>query len=199
MRHTSLLKRTGTGALTLVALVVTGTPFAARLGAQITEVARTPVAETAQLTFGYRCDDRFVIRNDGAKPVDLEYAIEKGTEHTKLTLGSRELVELDSKSKDPMELWMDGKLIAKAIKEKRSCKDVAGSASVLVAPLEVQTNERDQPQYATRGYPFYDPFLYGYGYGYGYYGAFGYRPFYAGFVGVQIIIGGRRGPGRRGR
>jgi hypothetical protein len=198
MHHTTRLKRPGTGSIALIAFALTGAPFAARLDAQITEVGRTPVAETAQLTFGYRCDDRFVIRNDGARPVDLEYAVEKGTEHTKLTLGSRELVELDSKSKDPMELWMDGKLIAKAIKEKRSCKDVAGSASVLVAPLEVQTNERDQQQaYRGGAYPFYDPFFYGY---YGYYGAFGYRPFYAGFVGVPIIIGGRgRGPGRRGR
>ena len=56
---------------------------------------------------------------------------------------SRELVELESKSNATMELWMNGKLIAKAEKEKRSCKDVAGNASVLVAPLEVQSNDRN--------------------------------------------------------
>jgi hypothetical protein len=148
------------------------------------------------LTFGYRCDDRFVIRNDGNRPVSLEYGVEKGSEHIKLELGARELVELNSKSKDPLELWMDGKLIAKAMKEKRSCKNVAGSASVLVAPLEVQTNDRDQrPTYSAGFGPYYDPWMFGY---YGYNSAFGFRPFYSGFVGVPIIIGGRgRGPGRR--
>ena len=45
------------------------------LQAQITEVARAPITEMAQLTFGHRCDDRFVIRNDGNKPVDLEYGL----------------------------------------------------------------------------------------------------------------------------
>lgn len=183
------------------ALAVSSAVFTARLDAQITEVARTPIAEAAQLTFGYRCDDRFVIRNDGNKPVDLEYAVEKGNEHTKLTLGARELVELDSKSKEAMELWMDGKLIAKAMKEKRSCKDVAGTASILVAPLEVATNDRDDNRDNNRrgfGFgvsPFYDPFMYG-GYPYGFYG---YRPFYNPYFGSTIIIGGgvRGAPRRR--
>jgi hypothetical protein len=174
-----------------LAAAVATTAFTTRADAQITEVARTPVADVAELTFGYRCDDRFVIRNDGARSVELEYALEKGNEHTKLTLGAREVVELDSKSKDAMELWMGGKLIAKAMKEKRSCKDVAGSASVLVAPLEVQeSNPRDDRRYYGAG-PFGDPWMYGY-YGYS---AFGFRPFYSGYVGIPIVIGG----GGRGR
>ena len=159
------------------------------LQAQITEVARAPITEMAQLTFGHRCDDRFVIRNDGNKPVDLEYALEKGTEHTKLSLGARELVELESPSKAAMELWMDGKLIARAMKEKRACKDVQGNASVAIAPLEVQTNnDRDDgPAYRAGLYPYYDPFMYS---SFGYYGSFGFSPFYRGFRGVPIIIGG---------
>src|SRR6187399_2539936 len=71
---------------------------------QITEVSRTPIASAAQLTFGYLCDDRFVIRNDDTKPVDLEYGLEKGTTHTKLTLSARESVELSSKSRNAIEL-----------------------------------------------------------------------------------------------
>ena len=66
----------------------------APLRAQITEVARTPIADAAQVTFGYVCDDRFMIRNDGTKPIDLEYGLEKGTEHTRITLNAREAVEL---------------------------------------------------------------------------------------------------------
>lgn len=177
------------------ASVVAATMFAAPVDAQITEVGRTPVADIAQLTFGYRCDDRFVIRNDGAASVTLAYAVEKGNEHTPLTLGARELVELESKSKSAMELWMDGKLIAKAEKERRSCKDVAGSASVLVAPLEVTSTTDNRSTYRSSAYPFFDPWMYGY---YGYYGGLGFRPFYSGFVGVPIVIGGRGGV-RRGR
>lgn len=174
----------------LVALAVGNVAFAPAVRAQIMEVARTPIAETAQLTFGYRCDDRFVIRNDGTNAVNVEYGLEKGNEHIKLALGARELVELDSKSGSAMELWMDSKLIARAIKEKRSCKDIPGSASVLVAPLEVQVSEREQRATFGVGFsPFYDPWMLGY---YGSYGAFGYRPFYRGFVGVPLIIGGTR-------
>ena len=90
----------------LLAIAVTATPVVAR--AQITEVGRTPVADVSELTFGYRCDDRFVIRNDGNRPVELAYAVEKGTEHIPVTLGARELLELESKSKDALELWMGG-------------------------------------------------------------------------------------------
>lgn len=177
------------------ATVVATTMLAIPVDAQVTEVGRTPVADIAQLTFGYRCDDRFVIRNDGAAPIALAYAVEKGTEHTPITLGARELVELESKSKAALELWMDGKLIAKAEKEKRSCKDVAGSASVLVAPLEVTSTTDNRSTFRTSAYPFFDPWMYGY---YGYYGGLGFRPFYSGFVGVPIVIGGRSGV-RRGR
>lgn len=170
---------------------------AAPLHAQITEVARTPIADAAQITFGYLCDDRFVIRNDGTKPIDLEYGLEKGTEHTRLTLGARESVELASPSKAPMELWMDGKLIAKALKERRSCRDVqGGNSAVTVVPPNVQSNEpRHVTNVYTYGppYPFYDPWAFGL------YGSFTYRPYYSRLsVAFPIVIGGGRG-GPRGR
>lgn len=170
---------------------------AGSLGAQITEVSRTPIADAAQITFGYLCDDRFVIRNDGTKPIDLEYGLEKGNEHTRLSLSARESVELASPSKAPIELWMDGKLIAKALKEKRSCRDVQGNTAVTVNAPEVQTKT---PSHVTNvyqygpPYPFYDPWAFGL------YSSFRYRPYYSGVtVTFPIVIGGRgggRGPGR---
>lgn len=168
------------------------------LQAQVTEVARSPIAEVAQLTFGHRCDDRFVIRNDGTKPVELEYAVVKQGQHYKLSLGAREQIELESKSKEAMELWMDGKLVATADKEKRSCKGMPGNASVAIAPLEVpDTDRNDRPAYRYGpGGPWgpYDPWVGGY-----YYGGIGMRPFYSAYIGVPIVIGrgGRGGP--RGR
>jgi hypothetical protein len=188
MKHMTMLVATTLG------FVVSSASLAARLDAQITEVARTPIADAAQLTFGYLCDDRFVVRNDGTKPIDLEYGVEKGSEHTKLTLNARESVELASPSKAPVELWMDGKLIAKALKEKRSCKQVQGNASVTVTPLEVATNTPARAGYAYGPpYPFFDPWYFGF------YGSpFAFRPYYSGLVAYPIIVG-RRGGGRRGR
>ncbi|MBW7932303.1 MAG: hypothetical protein H3C62_01565 [Gemmatimonadaceae bacterium] len=184
-----ILRTTSAAALGIVA----GAAFwAAPLRAQITEVSRTPIADAAQVTFGYVCDDRFVIRNDGTKPIDLEYGLEKGNEHTRITLNAREEVELNSPSKASMELWMDGKLIARAMKEKRSCKEVMGNSSVTVNEPDVQTR---QPTHVTNvytgwgpPYPFYDPWAFGL------YGSFGYyRPYYPGVrVSFPIIIGRSR-------
>jgi len=185
----------------LLALALGSLTMTSRASAQVSVLARTAIDDAVHVTFGQLCEDRFVIRNDGTKPVDLEYAVEKGTEHTTLTLNARELVELESKAKEPLELWIGGKLVAKAVKEKRACKDVQGNASVLVAPLEVaSTAKDDRGAFAnTRGFPYYDPFMYGAGFGFGgLYGGYGFRPFYTGFVGVPIIIGGgSRGGGRR--
>ena len=180
-----------------LAMLVLSASAGLTLGAQVTEVVRRPIADIAHLTFGSLCEDKFVIRNDGPNPVNVEYAVEKGTEHSRLTLNGREQVELESKSREALELWMDGKLVAKAEKEGRKCRDVQGNASVAVAPLEVASTEaRDDSRRNNMrlgvgvgyGYPFYDPW-------YGPYGAYGwgYRPFYSGFYGVPIIIGGRGG------
>ena len=186
----------------LLALALGSLTVSTRASAQIAVVSRASIDDAVQVTFGQLCEDRFVIRNDGAKPVDLEYAVEKGTEHTKLTLNARELVELESQAKEPLELWIGGKLVAKAEKEKRACKDVQGNASVLVAPLEVAAIAKDSRNANARGYSYYDPFMYGAGFGYGGFGlgGFGYRPFYTGFVGTPIIVrGGVRGGGGRRR
>lgn len=183
------MKNLRMSALTALGLAAGVALAASPLRAQITEVSRTPIADAAQVTFGYVCDDRFMIRNDGTKPIDLEYGLEKGTEHTRITLNARESVELASPSKAAMELWMDGRLIAQAVKERRSCKDVVGNAQVSVSGPDVQTRE---PRHVTNiytawgpPYPFYDPWAFGF------YGTFGVRPYYSGVhVAFPIIIGG---------
>jgi len=191
------MKNLRTSALAALGIAAGAVLAATPLRAQITEVARTPIADAAQVTFGYLCDDRFIIRNDGTKPIDLEYGLEKGTEHSRLTLNARESVELASPSKATMELWMDGKLIARALKERRSCQDVQGGSAVTVSPPNVQTNA---PTHVTNvytygpPYPFYDPWAFGL------FGSFGYRPYYSGVrVSFPIVIGGhsRRGGHRR--
>lgn len=163
--------------------------------AQVTEVARTPIMDGARITFGYLCDDRFVIRNDGDKGVTLEYAIEKGNEHTTLQVNAHEVVELNSKSRNAMELWMDGKLVAKAQKDKRGCKDIPGNGAVTVTPLEVDDRSdrnRDYSRYAFgSAFGWYDPF----GFRYSRFGAWGGYPYYSTIIRVPVFInrGGPRG------
>lgn len=203
MRHTRSLARARASvmprAVVAVALATLAQTSVAQ--AQIADVTRSAVADISRLTFGQLCEDRFIVRNDGARAIDAELAVAKSGEHTKVPLGPHEQVEFSSKSKDNVELWVDGKLVATAEKEKRSCKDIQGNASVAVAPLEVAQTDKDKtPRYAN--YPFYDPWfygLYGPGFGYGYgYGALGWRaPYYTGFVGVPIVVGGRGGGRRR--
>lgn len=180
--------------LPVLAMLLAGSRIAQ---AQIADVTRSAVADISRLTFGQLCEDRFIVRNDGAQPVDLELGVAKSGEHTKISIGAHEQVEFSSKGKQDVELWVGGKLVATAEKEKRSCKDIQGNASVAVAPLEVTQSEKDRtPRYAN--YPFFDPWFYGlYGPGFGFgYGALGWRaPLYTGFVGVPIVVsrGGRGG------
>jgi hypothetical protein len=187
--------RVPAGASRLAVLSVASVLLAHSAGAQITELTRSPVSEVARLTFGYLCDDTFLLRNDGTKEVNAELGVNKGTEHTRVALAAHEQVQFTSKSKEDVELWVDGKLVAKAEKDKRGCKDVQGNAAVAVAPLDVNTNEKEGRSRYTN-YPFYDPWFYGMfgpGWGYGAYAGLGYRPYYTGFVGVPIIVGGRGG------
>jgi hypothetical protein len=171
--------------LTTVALgLVAGSAlFGASLQAQIAEVSRTAIADQAQITFGYLCDDRFVIRNDGTKPITLAYGLEKGNEHTSITMNAREEVELASKSKASMELWMDGKVIARAEKDKVSCKDVVGSAAANVTPLNPGKADGSQRVVFGPAYPFYDPWYFGF-----YGSTLMYRPYLYGGINVPIII-----------
>lgn len=186
--------------LTVLACALVGTSGTLRAQEQVTEVSRTPIADATQITFGYLCDDRFIIRNDDTKPVELEYSLEKGNAHTKLMLNGRETVELASKSKAAMELWKDGKMVAKAKRENRSCKDVQGNGAVTVTPLEVASNDQGRARYPY-GYDyrfasgFYDPWGYG---GYGFYSGYGLRPGFVSYIRYPVIVA-RRGGGRRGR
>ena len=48
-----------------LALALVSASTGVTLGAQVTEVARRPIADIAHLTFGSLCEDKFVVRNDG--------------------------------------------------------------------------------------------------------------------------------------
>ncbi len=151
-----------------MALLAAGTmAVAARLPAQDITVTSRTQPDAAKVTFGYLCDDRFVIRNDGTDPVNLQYGLHDGTQLTGITVQPSESVELSSRTNASVELWKDGTRIATAPKEQRSCADVNaasvnaenlnGGGGVTVAqPLVVTT--ATGPTYVYSAYPYYwDP------------------------------------------
>src|SRR5262245_53074357 len=93
------------------------------LGAQtVREGARTQL-DAANITFGYVCDDRFIVRNDGKEPVRLEYGLDKNNQRTSLELEGRESVELLLSTSDQLNLLMNGEGIATARREYRDCDE----------------------------------------------------------------------------
>ena len=94
-----------------MALLAAGTMALASRGLaaqDITVTSRTQPEGAAQVTFGYVCDDRFVIKNDGAQSVNLEYGLHDGAQLTGITVQPGESVQLSSRSNASFELWKDG-------------------------------------------------------------------------------------------
>lgn len=85
---------------------------------------------TVQLAFGYECDDRFLVRNDGAQSVTVEYGVPGAQQRSSLDLKGNESVELASTTNEPLELWVAGKLVATERKGNRPCAAAAADAQV---------------------------------------------------------------------
>jgi hypothetical protein len=103
----------GALALSLVAAVAPRQP----LSAQATQVGQDQV----QLAFGYKCDDRFVVRNDGAQAVTIEYGVTGAERRSSLFLKGKDAVEISSAASDPLELWVNGKIVATERKGNVAC------------------------------------------------------------------------------
>ncbi|MBU6365953.1 MAG: hypothetical protein KJT01_07065, partial [Gemmatimonadetes bacterium] len=164
---------------------------AGALRAQVTDLTRTAVADVRRLTFGQLCEDRFLLRNDGDREVAGALAVAGAGEQVPYTLAAHEQLEFSARGKGDVELWVEGKLVARAERQKRSCKDVQGNAAVAVAPLEVTPSEKDG-RATWAGYPYYDPWFlgpWGAGWGMGAWGGLGGWGPYRGFVGVPIVVG----------
>jgi hypothetical protein len=206
-------KLAGLGAL---ALTATSAAFGNPLRAQAPQGAR----EQVQLAFGYECDDRFLVRNDGAQAVDVEYTVQGAPARSKLHLNAKESAEMSSVSSNPVELWVNGKLVATERKGNRACATapVQSSQDVVVRPIEPREGavySEGAPVYTAPPvvvvaprpyygydpyYPYYDPYYYG-----GFRSSFSVvLPFYSGYsrvgYGGRFVTRGRPFVGRgRGR
>ena len=101
---------------------------------QVREGARSSHGE-AQVTFGYVCDDRFVVQNDGDETVKLEYGLDRSDDRTPLTLKGKESVELLLSTTDELNLMADGKVIATAHNEGRECDEERPRVVVVRRPI----------------------------------------------------------------
>lgn len=110
----------------VLALMLTA---AAALGAQ--------QAAGVQLAFGYRCGDRFLVKNDGDQPVSLEWKTTGSQDRSQLTLGAHESREIASASSDAVELWLNGKVIATEPKGNKPCGQAADAGSPVAGPTVV--------------------------------------------------------------
>jgi hypothetical protein len=164
--------------------------------------------QTVQLAFGYECGDRFLVRNDGANPVSIEYASAGSEDRSQLHLNGKQTIEIASAQDGNLELWVGGKVVASEPKGNRPCAGSRNASGVTVRPIDQNAPMAAQP--ADSGYsappvvvyaPPYDYYPYGY-YPYGYYGYpyYGYSPFFYPSVSIYggFRVGGFRGGGFRG-
>lgn len=110
--------------------------------------AQAPSRETVQLAFGYECEDRFLIRNDGGQTVTLQYGVQGNPERATLTLTTKQQVEVSSASGNPVELWVSGKLAATERKGSRPC--AAPAAAAIPDTPDVVVRPIDQPDYPSQ-------------------------------------------------
>jgi len=82
---------------------------------------RAQAAPKIELAFGYECGDRFIVRNDGAQPVLVEYAAAGSRDRSELHLNGKQSAEIASAQDGNLELWVGGKLVASEPKGNRPC------------------------------------------------------------------------------
>lgn len=105
------------GALAFALMAV---PLGAQRTVRVMQPSRGGEAN-AQLAFGYACEDKFALRNDGALPVTVEYAVAGTGERGLVGVQAGETVQLESASPNDLQLFLDGRLVASEPKGNRAC------------------------------------------------------------------------------
>ena len=162
-----------------------------RLSAAVALSVTAPVAGTAvlaaqeptRLAFGYQCDNKFALRNEGTRAVEVEYGVVGASEKGKVHLDPDQGVSLEPKAAGDLEIRVDGKSVATARNGHVACATQTVQ-TVIVRPLY-------EREYVTIVEP-YGPYYYG-----------GYPVYYgpslrygAPRVGIYFGVGGGRYGGR---
>lgn len=105
-----------------LALILIAAPLGAQQTVRVLQSSRAGEAN-AQLAFGYACEDKFALRNDGAVPVTVEYAVAGTRERGLVGVQAGETVQLESASPNDVQLFLDGRLVVSEPKGNRACGD----------------------------------------------------------------------------
>src|SRR5476649_3058547 len=89
---------------------------------------RAQASPKIELAFGYECGDRFVVKNDGAQPVLVEYAPAGSRDRSQLHLSGKQSAEVAMAQDGNLDLFVGGNLVASAPKGNRLCADNSAPA-----------------------------------------------------------------------
>ena len=89
----------------------------APLGAQ---QAAQPEREV-QITFGFKCGNQFIVRNDTEQPVDLEFQVAGRAGRAKVHLNARAVLEVKSSADAALEVLFNGTVVASAVRGNVAC------------------------------------------------------------------------------
>jgi hypothetical protein len=92
---------------------------------------------TIELSFGYECGDRFLVRNDGSQTVTVEWKTAGSQDRASLRLDPRQSKEIASASSDAVELWVNGKMVATESKRNMPCSAAVLAQAATAAPSVV--------------------------------------------------------------
>jgi hypothetical protein len=90
---------------------------------------RAQAAPKIELAFGYECGDRFIVKNDGAQPVLVEYAPAGSRDKSQLHLRGKQSAEIAMAQDGNLDLFVGGKLVASAPKGNLPCSGSNAPAS----------------------------------------------------------------------
>jgi len=193
--------------------------FATAAGSLLASPLAAQQPSKVQLAFGYHCDNKFALRNEGPQVTDVDFVVLGTADKGRITVKPNETVQIESATAGDIELYVDGKLVATEHKGNRSCEALtsAPSGTVTVRHLDagevVYAQPSGQPVYLSPTEVVYvRPYDYAYYprtsfslsvgfpiFGGGYYGPY-YSPYYGGSHGRVIIsTHGRGGGGGRRR
>jgi hypothetical protein len=150
-----------------------------------------------QLAFGYRCDNKFALRNEGTQTADVEFVVLGTADKGRVTVKPNETVQIESATAGDVELYVDGRLIATEHKGNRSCEALTSAPSGTVT---VRHLDADEVVYVERRYiePVYlspREVVYVRPWDYGYY----YRPSFSLSLGFPLYTSGYYRDGGYGR
>ncbi|MHB1311012.1 MAG: hypothetical protein ACYC3L_03260 [Gemmatimonadaceae bacterium] len=183
MTTLSMLARRSLGAVAVA--TAAGALLAAPLAAQ--QPAKV------QLAFGYHCDDKFALRNEGTQTADVQFVVLGTADKGRVTVKPNETVQIESATDGDVELYVDGKLVASEHKGNRSCEALtsAPSGTVTVRHLDPGEVMYVEPRYVQPVYLSPREVVYVRPWDYGYY----YRPSFSLSLGFPLFRSGYYGGG----